>query len=47
MITDTFTLKRDTAAENAAVEGIISLFTDKWGGETSKKSNLVKYRRWF
>ena len=38
MITDTFTLKRDTAAENAAVEGIISLFTDKWD-ETSKKSS--------
>lgn len=38
MITDTFTLKRDTAAENAAVEGIISLFTDKWE-ETSKKSS--------
>lgn len=38
MITDTFTLKRDATAENAAVEGIVSLFTDKWE-ETSKKSS--------
>lgn len=37
MITDTFTLKRDTAAENAAVKGIISLFTDKWGGGDFQK----------
>lgn len=38
MITDTFTLKRNATAENAAVEGIVSLFTDKWD-ETSKKSS--------
>lgn len=38
MITDTFTLKRDATAENATVEGIVSLFTDKWE-ETSKKSS--------
>lgn len=38
MIDDTFTLKRDASAENAAVQGIVSLFTDKWD-ETSKKSS--------
>ena len=35
---DTFTLKRDANAERAAVDGIVSLFTDKWD-ETSKKSS--------
>lgn len=38
MINDTFTLKRDANAERAAVDGIVSLFTDKWD-ETSKKSS--------
>lgn len=38
MISNDFVLKRDSTAENAAVEGIISLFTDKWD-ETSKKSS--------
>ena len=39
MIDDTFTLKRDASAENAAVEGIVNLFTDSKWGETSKKSS--------
>ena len=38
MIDDTLTLKRDASAENAAVQGIVSLFVDKWN-ETSMKSS--------
>ena len=38
MINDTFTLKRDANVERVAVDGIVSLFTDKWE-ETSKKSS--------
>lgn len=38
MINETFSLKRDASAERAAVDGIVSLFTDKWD-ETSKKSS--------